>query len=83
MWRKSLIGFSTVVVGGYHLKSYSTCANIVKGYCELGPNGKPCHGQVENGKDVKGYVRFEDNGTECRIYYRVTGLKPGYHGFHM
>lgn len=49
--------------------------------CELGPNGKSCDGTV--GGQVFGSVRFEDDGEKCVIQYKVHGLQPGPHGFHI
>ena len=68
----------------------SPSSSILRGYCELAPNGKPCnHTKNSHNKEekednqVKGYVRFEDDGKICRIFYYITGLHPGLHGFHM
>ena len=54
----------------------------IKALCVVGPNGKPCNGATEAGK-VNGVVSFEDNGKDCKISYKISGLAPGLHGFHI
>lgn len=93
---KSISLCSLTVSYYYSYNSYCSSSNssssnssLLRGYCELLPRGKPCHnnnnkeGEKEDNNIIKGYVRFEDDGKTCRIFYRVTGLKPGLHGFHM
>lgn len=55
----------------------------IKASCKVGPNGKPCDGAKEAGKNVSGLVKFDDNGKECKISYKIEGLEPGLHGFHI
>jgi Cu/Zn superoxide dismutase len=55
----------------------------LKATCEVGPNGKPCHGASEEKNTVSGMVTFEDTGEKCNIVYKITGLAPGSHGFHI
>ena len=52
--------------------------------CNVGPNGKPCGGGEEVGS-VQGQIRFsqDSSGGPTTISYRVTGLTPGLHGFHV
>ena len=40
-------------------------------------------GGEEAGKAVSGTVSFECTSEACTINYRVEGLTPGLHGFHM
>lgn len=82
------IGLSSIILSNYsNYKvscSSSSSYSLLKGYCELTQNGKPCNNQKEDiNNKVKGYVQFIDDGKICRIYYYITGLKPGPHGFHM
>ena len=55
--------------------------------CTLGPNGKPCEGSPAiggMGKTVTGQVMVQEReGGGVRIFYRVEGLTPGLHGFHV
>jgi len=52
--------------------------------CELMPKGKPCHDGSDEGNNTRGTVTFtQSNPEECVIEYRVTGLAPGPHGFHI
>lgn len=51
--------------------------------CEVGPNGNPCNGASETQNVVSGVVTFEDSGKGCRITYKIGGLTPGQHGFHI
>jgi Cu/Zn superoxide dismutase len=55
----------------------------IKATCQVGPNGKPCNGAPEGQSIVSGVVTFEDNGNECNITYKISGLVPGSHGFHI
>eukprot|EP00602_Paraphysomonas_sp_CaronLab_P006960 CAMPEP_0185025180 /NCGR_PEP_ID=MMETSP1103-20130426/8244_1 /TAXON_ID=36769 /ORGANISM="Paraphysomonas bandaiensis, Strain Caron Lab Isolate" /LENGTH=160 /DNA_ID=CAMNT_0027558329 /DNA_START=202 /DNA_END=684 /DNA_ORIENTATION=+ len=50
--------------------------------CYVGPNGNPCDGGQDDGC-VKGKVTFIDDGEVCKIYYHITGLAQGKHGFHI
>mmetsp|Transcript_20607 Transcript_20607/g.29574 ORF Transcript_20607/g.29574 Transcript_20607/m.29574 type:complete len:164 (+) Transcript_20607:42-533(+) len=56
----------------------------IKAICEVGPNGRSCDGS-EGSTGVHGIVHFEQDGENgpCVINYRVTGLTPGLHGFHI
>ena len=56
---------------------------MVKATCVVQPNGKSCDGST--GGDVRGVVNFEqaDESGPCTISWRVTGLIPGEHGFHV
>lgn len=54
----------------------------IRAHCVVGPNGKPCNGAAEAGK-VSGVVNFEDDGKDCKISYKISGLAPGLHGFHI
>jgi len=58
---------------------------MVKATCVVGPLGKPCHGGEEAGLRVEGVVNFEQESEEgpTTISWRVTGLAPGEHGFHV
>ena len=57
---------------------------MVKAVCNVAPQGKKCDGSAESG-EVRGSVTFEQESEDkdCTITYRVTGLKPGKHGFHI
>jgi len=56
---------------------------MLRAVCILGPNGVPCSGTEEAGKAVSGTVSFECSSESCTINYRVEGLAPGNHGFHI
>lgn len=59
-------------------------APTLKALCYVGPKGKPCNGkELQDENKVTGIVSFEDNTKECHISYRITGLTPGKHGFHI
>ena len=51
--------------------------------CVVQPNGKSCDGTT--GGSVYGTVSFEQADVDgpCRISWRITGLTPGPHGFHI
>ena len=53
--------------------------------CEVGPNGKPCHGKPEGDGTCTGMVYFEQmNADETKISWDLTGCgKEGEHGFHI
>lgn len=51
--------------------------------CDVAPHGKPCDGSSDNNNTVSGSVRFEDDGKTCTITYKISGLSPGSHGFHI
>ena len=55
----------------------------IKAICIVDPNGKPCNGATESKNVVSGVVTFEDNGKVCKIAYKISGLTPGKHGFHI
>jgi len=57
---------------------------MVKAVCNVAPMGKKCDGSAESG-EVRGTVSFDQpvEGGETTITYRVTGLAPGSHGFHV
>jgi len=57
----------------------------VRAVCEVGPNGKPCGGGAESGPAVSGIINLEQSapGSQTVISYRITGLEPGLHGFHV
>ena len=57
---------------------------MIRAICEVAPGGKPCSGGAEATVPVTGVVNFEQNeGGPTLISYRVTGLAPGPHGFHV
>lgn len=52
--------------------------------CIVGPAGKPCGGGAEQGQNVTGVIDLtQEPGGNCNITYRIEGLTPGLHGFHM
>jgi len=53
--------------------------------CSLGPNGKPCDGKAQKGcVTVTGRVLIQEKEDgSVRISYRIEGLTPGKHGFHI
>ena len=53
--------------------------------CHLGPNGKPCDAaSAAASTNVIGTVSFEQIGSALTsITYKITGLEPGLHGFHI
>eukprot|EP01006_Ploeotia_vitrea_P062413 TRINITY_DN81906_c0_g1_i1.p1 TRINITY_DN81906_c0_g1~~TRINITY_DN81906_c0_g1_i1.p1 ORF type:complete len:165 (+),score=10.60 TRINITY_DN81906_c0_g1_i1:46-540(+) len=57
----------------------------ISAICVVGPAGKPCNGTEEIGKKVSGTINLIQNeaGTETTITYKIEGLKPGLHGFHI
>lgn len=55
----------------------------VSAKCILGPNGKSCDGS-SGATGVEGVVDLTQNeGESTVITYKVTGLAPGLHGFHV
>jgi Cu-Zn family superoxide dismutase len=56
----------------------------MKAKCTVQPSGKPCHGD-DTGNIVLGEITMEQESeaANCTITYRVTGLTPGLHGFHI
>ena len=54
-------------------------------FCNLSPKGLRCDGGSDEGNKTRGFVKFiqESPDSHCIIEYRVTGLKPGHHGFHI
>ena len=53
--------------------------------CEVSPQGKPCgHGSEPAGK-CTGVITLAmtDDDKYCRITYKIQGLTPGAHGFHI
>jgi Cu-Zn family superoxide dismutase len=58
---------------------------MVKATCFVAPAGKPCHGGSDCGNTVQGVVNFEQDHVDgpTTISWRVTGLNPGEHGFHV
>ena len=51
--------------------------------CVVGPAGKPCSGE-EQGQKVSGIINLtQATGGNCEITYKIEGLAPGSHGFHM
>ena len=54
-------------------------------FCDLSPKGRRCDGSSDEGNKTRGFVKFiqESPDSHCIIEYRVTGLKPGHHGFHI
>lgn len=58
-------------------------SDIIHAICAVGPNGKTCSGKEDVG-GVHGTVIFAQNGDgPTTIYYKITGLAPGLHGFHV
>jgi len=56
----------------------------LKATCTVGPEGKPCHGGAEAAPGCTGMVTFEQSDADtCLIFYRIKGLTPGKHGFHI
>ena len=57
---------------------------MVKAVCNVAPQGKKCDGGPESG-EVRGQITFEQESEDkdVTISYRVTGLTPGAHGFHI
>eukprot|EP00747_Dinoflagellata_sp_TGD_P110636 gnl/TRDRNA2_/TRDRNA2_171010_c0_seq2.p1 gnl/TRDRNA2_/TRDRNA2_171010_c0~~gnl/TRDRNA2_/TRDRNA2_171010_c0_seq2.p1 ORF type:complete len:290 (-),score=61.85 gnl/TRDRNA2_/TRDRNA2_171010_c0_seq2:269-1138(-) len=55
----------------------------IKAVCELGEAGKACDGSTTD-TGVCGTVEFTQLDAETiEIEYKVSGLKPGLHGFHI
>mmetsp|Transcript_13521 Transcript_13521/g.30743 ORF Transcript_13521/g.30743 Transcript_13521/m.30743 type:complete len:195 (+) Transcript_13521:70-654(+) len=51
--------------------------------CEVGPNGKPCSGGVDDGK-CTGVVTFKQtDANTCVISWDIKGMTKGLHGFHI
>ena len=56
---------------------------MVKAVCNVAANGKKCDGSPETG-EVRGQVTMEqEEGGNCMISWKITGLTPGKHGFHI
>jgi len=57
----------------------------IKAVCNVAPNGKACDGAAEGAVPVTGVITFEQEAEESptTITYRVEGLTPGAHGFHV
>eukprot|EP00606_Chrysophyceae_sp_TOSAG23-5_P000426 GSChrysophyteH2.ASY1.ANO1.776.1 assembled CDS len=58
---------------------------MVSAQCVVQPNGKSCDGGSDEGNAVKGVVNFQQDSEDgpCTISWKVTGLAPGEHGFHV
>lgn len=56
----------------------------INAICTVGPNGKPCGGGEEKGKNVTGVINLsQPEGGETTISWKIEGLVPGPHGFHI
>ena len=57
----------------------------VKAICVVSPAGKPCHGGVESSVNCTGVINFEQSsvGGPTTITFKISGLTPGLHGFHV
>jgi Cu/Zn superoxide dismutase len=56
---------------------------MVKAVCNVAAAGKKCDGSPETG-EVRGTVTLEQQeGGQTTISWRITGLVPGQHGFHI
>eukprot|EP01035_Chromulina_nebulosa_P018224 gene18224-23893_t len=55
----------------------------IKAYSILGPGGKPCVPGSDDNNKVEGRVDLEEIDDSTVINYKVTGLTPGLHGFHI
>mmetsp|Transcript_45420 Transcript_45420/g.105376 ORF Transcript_45420/g.105376 Transcript_45420/m.105376 type:complete len:184 (-) Transcript_45420:46-597(-) len=57
----------------------------IKAICELGAEGKPCHGGADDiVKTCHGKVTFEQHDADTvSISWEVHNLTPGKHGFHI
>ena len=78
-------GISTFFLISTTSKTNCTSREVLKAICQIGPNGKACTNASDSisTTHVSGIVSFEDDGEKCIITYRIKGLKPGKHGFHM
>lgn len=58
--------------------------STVKASCSVAPNGKPCDASDESANKTVGTISFVQVGTEpTTITYKVSGLEPGHHAFHI
>ena len=59
--------------------------SMVTATCTVTPQGKPCEGGSDAGNICQGVITFdqpEEDGPTT-ISWKVTGLEPGLHGFHI
>ena len=56
-----------------------------KAKCTVTPQGKPCGGGEETAPACQGTITLtmDHDAQTCTIEYKVTGLTPGEHGFHI
>lgn len=58
--------------------------STVRASCSVAPNGKPCDASDESANKAVGTISFVQVGTEpTTITYKVSGLEPGQHAFHI
>ena len=53
--------------------------------CAVSPAGKPCHGGAEGATPCTGMVTFSQASADapCVIAWKISGMTPGKHGFHI
>jgi len=58
--------------------------SVIRAVCDVAANGAPCDPSVPEVGVVKGQITFEQaEGGPTTICYKITGLEPGLHGFHV
>ena len=56
----------------------------IRAICNLGANGNKCDGTNDEGKVCGEVILEQENiNSETIISYKITGLTPGKHGFHI
>jgi superoxide dismutase, Cu-Zn family len=58
---------------------------MISAICTVTPQGKPCEGGSDSGNICQGVVTFDqpDPDGPTTISWKVSGLEPGPHGFHI